>query len=265
MAIESTAPAFFKLDGDNGYLGHDPARGPWSVDACHAGPVTGAIARSFEHLVTDKQLTKLSVEILRPVPLSGFYVNATICKQGRMVTTASAQVVDDSGKLIASANSLHMKVQELRPMASATAEMPAFELAQHGDFPIKSTAHGLPSFSSGVEVRYPPGENDQPGPTSLWMRSLPLIEGETPSPFQSLCPLADCGNGLSRNEELSDLSFMNPDITIVMHRAPKGEWLGSKSESYWQSTGIGLAQATLFDQQGAVGSAMQTLLLQEMS
>ncbi|MGH1373066.1 MAG: thioesterase family protein [Cellvibrionaceae bacterium] len=265
MAIQSPAPAFFRLDGDNGYIGHDPARGPWAADACHAGPVTGAIARSFEHLVTDKQLTKLSVEILRPVPLSGFYVEATIRKQGRMVTTASAKIVDKSGKLIASANSLHIQVQSLRAMTSVDEVMPAFELAEPGDFPIKSTAHGLPSFSSGIEVRYPPGEDDRPGPTLLWMRTLPLIENEIPSPFQSLCPLADCGNGLSRNEELSDLSFMNPDITIVMHRAPKGEWLGSKSQSHWQSTGIGLAQATLFDQQGAIGSAMQTLLLQELS
>lgn len=265
MAINSTASAFFKLDGRNGYIGNDPARGPWSADACHAGPVTGAVARSFENLVNDKQLTKLSVEILRPVPLSGFYVEAEVTKQGRMVTTATAKIVDHTGKLIATANSLHMKVQQLRSLTSCDNALPNFDLAQEGKFPIVSTAHGLPSFSSGVEVRYPPGENDLPGPTSLWMRTLPLIVDEVPSPFQRLCPLADCGNGISRNEELTDLSFMNPDITIVMHRVPTGEWLGTRSKSYWQSTGIGLSQATLFDQQGAIGSAMQTLLLQDMS
>ena len=265
MAIRSKAAAFFMLDGDNGYIGNDPARGPWSADACHAGPVTGAIARSLEHLIPDKQLTKLSVEILRPVPLKGFYVETEITKQGRMVTTATAKIVDANGKLIASANSLHMQVQQLRPVTSVDDRLPSFQSSKAGDFPIKSTAHGLPSFSSGIEVRYPPGENDQPGPTSLWMRTLPLIENETPSPFQRLCPLADCGNGISRNEELSDISFMNPDITIVMHRAPTSEWLGTRCESHWQSSGVGLAQATLFDQEGAVGSAMQTLLLQSMS
>ncbi len=262
MAISSDAPAFFKLDGNQGYVGFDPARGPWSADSCHAGPVTGAIARSLELLVADKQLVRLSVEILRPVPMEGFYVEAKLSKEGRMVTTATARITNASGKLIATASSLHMFVQSLGEVPSHQQAMPAKDLAQPGEFPIKRTAHGLPGFSTGIEVLYPPGENDQPGPTSLWMRTLPLIEGEKMSPFQQLCPLADCGNGIARNADATELSFMNPDITIVMHRAPTSEWLGSSAHCHWQSTGVGLAQATLFDTEGAIGSAMQTLLLQ---
>ncbi len=263
MAISSDAPAFFKLDGNHGYVGFDPARGPWSADSCHAGPVTGAIARSLEILVADKQLVRLSVEILRPVPIDGFYVEANLSKEGRMVTTATARITNASGKLIATASSLHMVVQSLGDLPSHKEVMPDRALAQAGDFPIKRTAHGLPSFSTGIEVLYPPGEDDQPGPTSLWMRTLPLVEGEKMSPFQQLCPLADCGNGIARNADVTDMSFMNPDITIVMHRAPTSEWLGSRAHSHWESTGMGLAQATLFDTEGAIGSAMQTLLLQK--
>lgn len=264
MAISSTASAFFKLQDNHFYVGNDPARGPWSADACHAGPVTGAIARSLEQLVTDKQLMRLSVEILRPVPISGFLVETLITKQGRMVTTASATITDRNGKPIATASSLHIVLQELGELPTAESSILDIQHSEPGDFPIKRTLHGLPSFSSGVEVRYPQGEDDGIGPTTLWMRTLALVEGEIPSPFQQLCPLADCGNGISRNAELNNLSFMNPDITIAMHRAPESEWLAIRAKSHWQSTGLGLSEATLFDEKGAIASAMQTLLLQKM-
>ncbi|BFM16056.1 hypothetical protein R50073_22390 [Maricurvus nonylphenolicus] len=233
------------------------------ADACHAGPVTGIIARAFELLVTDKQLLKLSVELLKPVPMDGFQVNTEITKAGRAVTTASADIVDLQGKLIATASSLHMVVQDLGEVPTAPFESHRFSDSVPGGFPIEKTSHGLPGFSSGIEVRYPPGHDNSPGPTSIWMKTLPLLEGEEPSAFQKLCPLADCGNGTSRNQNGFDIRFMNPDITIVMHRASSADWLLSSAESHWQPTGLGLAQANLFDELGPIGSVMQTLLLQK--
>lgn len=44
------ASAFFALDKEV-FVGLDPARGPWSPDHCHAGPVSGLIARSVEAIV----------------------------------------------------------------------------------------------------------------------------------------------------------------------------------------------------------------------
>ena len=256
-----SAKAFFRVEDDHFYIGNDPARGPWSADACHAGPVTGAIARSFELCVPDKQLMKLSVEILRPVPIAGFRVVTEVVKNGRMVTTANAKITDQDNKLVATASAMYMQQQQLGDVPSVEDQIPPVEESVAGDFPIKFTLHGLPSFSTGIEILYPQGEDSEPGPTSLWMKSLPIVEQEIPSPFQKLCPLADCGNGISRNGELNQISFINPDITIVMHRAPEGDWLGTRTRSHWQPTGMGLAEATLFDGQGAIASVMQTLLL----
>ncbi|WP_390618951.1 thioesterase family protein [Maricurvus nonylphenolicus] len=261
--MASSSNAFFHTSDGITFIGNDAARGPWMADACHAGPVTGIIARAFELLVTDKQLLKLSVELLKPVPMDGFQVNTEITKAGRAVTTASADIVDLQGKLIATASSLHMVVQDLGEVPTAPFESHRFSDSVPGGFPIEKTSHGLPGFSSGIEVRYPPGHDNSPGPTSIWMKTLPLLEGEEPSAFQKLCPLADCGNGTSRNQNGFDIRFMNPDITIVMHRASSADWLLSSAESHWQPTGLGLAQANLFDELGPIGSVMQTLLLQK--
>jgi len=56
---------------------------------------------------------------------------------------------------------------------------------------------------------------------------------------------------------------MNTDLTLVLHRDPEGDWLGSESVGYWEPNGIGLADALLFDQHGPVGRAMQSLILRK--
>ncbi|MFC3117469.1 hypothetical protein ACFOHS_00790 [Jhaorihella thermophila] len=86
-------------------------------------------------------------------------------------------------------------------------------------------------------------------------------KAKTPSPIQALCPLADCGNAISRNAELSEMGFMNTDLTLQVHRAPEGRWFASQSVSYWEPTGIGMSHSVLFDRNGPVGAALQTLVL----
>ena len=89
----------------------------------------------------------------------------------------------------------------------------------------------------------------------------PAARTRRPSPFQRICPLADCGNAFSRHFEPNEVMFVNPDLTIALHRDPVGDWFGSKAVSQWQPTGIGLADALLFDDLGPVGKALQTMIL----
>jgi hypothetical protein len=113
-------------------------------------------------------------------------------------------------------------------------------------------------------MAYPKGMSPAPGPKTVWMKTPPLLEGEETSPIQSLCPLADCGNGISWNEAPGRLGFMNTDLTLQVHREPVGEWLASDALSHWQSNGVGMSQAVLFDTEGPVATALQTLVLHPM-
>ena len=116
-------------------------------------------------------------------------------------------------------------------------------------------------FASAVEMRYPPGDGPGPGPTRAWMRTVPLLADEVPSPFQRICPLADCGNAISRNADPLPLTFVNTDLTILLHRPPVGEWLGMDSVSRWEPNGIGMSDSLLFDDLGPVGRALQVLVI----
>ena len=263
--MSKTPGAMWYLDG-HVFVGQDAARGPWSRDHCHGGPVTGLIARAAEQAVgPDKDIVRLGIDLLRPVPVSGVRVVAKIEKNGRQVSTANIQVIDTDGQICAQATSMHLAEHNLGPVP--TTDYPRLRLADAtpGKFAEGRALHGKPFFAQFIEVAYPPGHSGSPGPTTMWMKSLPLLEGENMSPFQRLCPLADCGNGISRNAEVDEFQFINPDITIVAHRKSSSEWLASTARSDWQSNGIGLATAVIQDEEGPVATVMQSLVLRRTS
>lgn len=250
---------FFRRDGDR-FVGDDAARGPWNGDACHAGPVTGLVARAFEQAIPDKQLVRVTVNFQRPVPLDGITVEADVTRNGRNTAGASATVECGAG-VCATAESIHIARNDWGELPNASVAAPRFEDAIPGKFTLQTAPHGLPFFGDHVEVRYPPGESTGSGPGTMWMRTPPIVSGEQPSPFQSMCPLADCGNGISGNAPVYDYLYVNPDVTVILFRSPASEWLASSATSFWEPSGIGMSQAQLFDTRGAVGFALQTLLV----
>lgn len=238
-------------------------RGPWDVAACHAGPPTALMVRALEGLVDHQRLARIQVELLRPIPMSGFRVQAEIRRPGRSVTWSEAEIFDDD-RVYARAYAAHLRRRDDFEPHTAPFEVPDFTLALPGPFPIPDTIHGEPAFGQSVEVRYDPsGSQGQGGATILWMRTrVPLLADEEPSGFQRICPLADCGNGISWNEYLDRVLFVNADLHLSLHREPEGDWFCSIARSHWQPDGTGIADAELYDRGGPVGRAVQNLLLE---
>lgn len=263
--MKDSKPAFFEVRDREWFVGRDGARGPWSADACHAGPVTGLIVRALERSVTDKQLVRVTTDYARPIPMAGFRIDSSVTRNGRAATIASATLTDADGRVCATATSLHLVTSDFEALPTTTEVGPSRRKATTGKFAVERTHHDLPFFGNAIDVAYPPGEDSSPGPTTLWMKTAPLLDNEIPTPFQRICPLADCGNGTSRNAELADLTFVNPDLTIALHRLPESEWIASSAVSFWEPTGIGLSRAILYDEKGPIGSALQTLLIQPLA
>jgi hypothetical protein len=256
---------FFSMAADGMFIPGDHSRGPWNPDHCHAGPPTGLLARALERQLPDQRLTRITVDLTRPIPMAGFTIETSIVRQGRMVSRSSAVLIDRTGRECASAAGLHISAQAKQDFPSHHTPIDSPEDAVAGSFPLRKVLHDKKTFAGdGVQLRYPAGESPEPGPTTAWMKTVPLLADETPSPFQRICPLADCGNAFGRNAEPWETSFINPDLTVVLHRDPVGDWLGSRAVGYWESNGIGLADAALFDASGMVGRALQTLLLQKL-
>jgi hypothetical protein len=254
---------FTTTDGD-WFQPTDFCRGPWDPNACHAGPPTGVLVRASELAVPHQPLARITVDLIRAVPQAGFRIATDVVRAGRTVSATLMRVIDGDGKEVISARGLHQAVVpegELDDIPTTPYTAPPFDHAVDGPFPVSQAAHDLPFFRDSVQVRYNPEERATAGPKRVWMKTLPLLADEEPTPFQRICPLADCGNAFGRNSDGLDVAYMNTDLTVLLHRPPEGEWFGMDVAARWEPTGVGMSDALLFDPYGAVGRALQTLLL----
>jgi Acyl-CoA thioesterase C-terminal domain len=129
-------------------------------------------------------------------------------------------------------------------------------------FPFPGVQLGYPDL---VENRIAEGKFFN-GPSAAWFRMKhPLIEGETPSPYQRVAVAADSGNGISAVLDFGQYVFVNCDLTINLFRRPEGEWICLQSCSLFDGNCCGLAESALYDEQGMIGRATQSLAVQARS
>jgi hypothetical protein len=114
---------------------------------------------------------------------------------------------------------------------------------------------------TAIELRFVRGDWGH-GPAVGWFRlRMPLVEGEEPSPLMRAVAFSDFGNGLSRVLDFRSHLFVNTDLTVHLHREPRGEWIALDSRTDLDPTGAGQATSILRDRDGRVGVAAQSLFV----
>jgi hypothetical protein len=93
---------------------------------------------------------------------------------------------------------------------------------------------------------------------------VPIVAGETPSALQRVAAAADFGNGVSTVLPRGEYLFINPDLSIHLHRHPVGEWVALEALSRAEDEGVGLAMCALHDELGPIGRSVQTLLVDRL-
>src|ERR1035437_1173910 len=126
-----------------------------------------------------------------------------------------------------------------------------------------SAADGwVDGYLSAVEWRFTAGAFGQPGPATAWTRLRPpIVPGEPPSPLQRVLAVADSGNGISGELDLTKWHFINPELTVHLHREAVGEWICLEAQTAISPGGVGLATSVLSDLDGPIGVGAQSLLI----
>lgn len=254
---------FEPVEGD-AWLPTAWARGPWSPEALHGGPTAALLARAAESAGGDDvawQPARLTVELLRPVPVAPLRATATVTRPGRKVQLVDAEVATADGTVVAAARLLRVRDAEVpAPVTTAGLEAPP----PPDSVPAGPTEHQYEAFHShGVEHRYVGSSFAEPGPATDWIRlTVPVVPGEAPTPLQRTAAAADFGNGISGVADFAELLYINPDLTIHLHRAPAGEWVCLEAVTWMEARGLALAESRLWDEHGPIGRSLQSLLVE---
>lgn len=256
------ASAIFERDGEL-IVPTELARGPWTPEAQHGGPPAALLARAIERLENAEEMfvARLTVELLRPVPLSPLCVATRFARPGRKVQLVAASLRSGEAE-VARATGLRIRRKEV-PLP-ADLEKPPPPPGPHLGRVVQSPWDLYRAFhSDGVEHRFVAGGFDRGGPATDWIRlRVPLVSGEETSPLCRVAAAADFGNGVSwvlpRTE---NYQFINPDLTIYLVRYPIGEWVCLEAATYVEPHGVGLAESRLWDERGSIGRSLQSLLV----
>jgi hypothetical protein len=246
----------------------DLTRGPWAPDAMHGGPIAALLAHAAERVEAPGPMhpARLSVELMRPVPLVPLTTVARVLRPGRKVQWVEVQLLANDA-LVARATLLRIRRAEI-PWPSTTAggdtALPVPGPQSQAAVPAPWTDDYPPAYHShATEHRVVRGAWGALGPTTDWIRlRIPVVAGIEPSPLERVAAVADFGNGISSALPYESHRFINPDLTITLHRLPATGWVCLDAVTFPERHGVGVAESVLYDEHGRIGHAAQTLILE---
>jgi hypothetical protein len=256
------ASSLFVVDGD-GYLPTPLSGSPWQSDALHGGPPAALLSRFIERFEGGEGMfvARITFELMRPVPHRTLNVVTRLVRPGRKVQLVEASL-HDRDREVMRATGLRIRVLELElpQLPPDPAESVPPPLATRTTARAGAWLRGF--HTDGVEHRFVRGAFEEPGPAVDWIRVLfPLLPEEPLSPLGRACAVADFGNGVSGVLQSSH-TYVNPDLTVYLHRYPEGEWVCIDSITRVAKHGMGIAESLLRDERGPIGRSVQSLIIE---
>jgi hypothetical protein len=89
---------------------------------------------------------------------------------------------------------------------------------------------------------------------------LDVVAGSTATPFVRCVVVAEAATNMVVNLGTRGIGYINGDLTINLFRLPRSEALGVQGDTHFAADGISIGSATLFDDDGPVGTASVTAL-----
>jgi acyl-coenzyme A thioesterase PaaI-like protein len=258
------ADAVFSALAEDRFRPTELARGPWDAGALHGGAPAALLMRAFERLPSAEGLllTRVTYELLRPVPLDELVLRAEVVRPGKRVQLLEGSLATSDGTEVVRARALRIQRAALDGAAATQVPLPPPSPDTGAERPPAFTAPQSPTFfPEAIEIRFVAGGFGG-GPSTGWFRlKVPVVAGEDATPLQRLAAAADFGNGISTVLGWDEHLFINPDLTIYLDRQPEGEWVCLDAHTLLPPGGAGIAESVLYDSRGRVGRAIQSLLV----
>jgi Thioesterase-like superfamily len=252
--------SFFEATGSGRFRASQASAGPWSPESQHGGPPSALAARLLERHEPDEnmRLARVSIDILRPVPVGELTAHTRTLRPGKRVALLETVLECDGQQVLYARGWRIARVPDMPVLAKDVAPPSLPVIGRPASFPGGHAG----GYLSHIEWRFEGGNFDEPGPCRAWGRPMiPLLPSEDFAPMSLALLLADSGSGISMAIDPQTYLFINVDLTVILQRDPAGDWLLLDSETSMGGSGTGLAETQLSDTAGVVGTAVQTLLV----
>ena len=252
--------AFYLPDGE-GYQSTPLTRGPWDNRAQHGGPpaalLAGAMAR-WGDSAAEYALARVSIELLRPVPLARLTVSIHPERLGRSVQRLTA-ALSAGGTVVLTATGLRIRRVPLDlPAPPPVAPWPNPADLPRFIFPFFRHEVG---YHQAIDLRIAYGQWGRT-PVGFWTQPLvSLIAGQPLHPIERVMIIADAQSGMGVPLDPARYTFVNPDLNVYLERDPEDGWLGFDIRSVASSHGSGLSQSAIRDRRGLLGRSAQSLVV----
>lgn len=253
------AGSFYLPLGDDRWLATEHTAGPWDRRSQHGGPPSALLGRAMRlrEPRDDMIVARFTCDILGAIPVGELEISARVARPGRSVELLEA-VARAGGRDVARATAWRVLRTASDPVASRLPHPPRLAEAR----PAEPPGDWSDGYLSAVEWRQGRGGFGQIGPAAAWARlRYPLVDGEETGPLERVLAIADSGNGASGELDLNHWFFINPELTVHLHREAAGEWICLDAQTAISTGGAGLATSVLSDADGPVGVAAQALLV----
>jgi hypothetical protein len=239
------------------------AAGPWDSRMQHGSAPAALVAWAAEAIPTREpmQIVRVSIDLMRPVPVAPLTMETEILREGRKIQLCAIRLLFEDN-VVVGATVLKMRTQALTlppEVGDITVALPKPDRCPSD----KGSFSSVP-FVTGMSMRPARGQFAVPGPAAIWYRvERPIVEGAPVSPAMRAMVAADFSNGTSPAFDFRDWTYINADLTVNFARQPVGEWILVDAESWIGPEGAGLAISRLADTRGYFGRAVQSLVIEK--
>ena len=258
---------------DNGIFSPQRAAGsPWSETMKHGGPVNAILTMSVEEVAQDLgfQIARLTIDILKPVAMKPVGLATQLLRKGGQMAVVDAFLtVEGSDEVVASARAVLLKhLQGTEPVfdtSRAVAETRR-DIASEPWIPEEV----VPLLPAGMHnlIRFHPSV-DKERPIYWINANVGMLQDRAMTPVEQCATVADMTTVIATrmcavqegNDNPNIMGLMNTNTTIHLSRPPEGEWFGFCDHFLQAADGYGVAECTLFDEQGCIGKVTQNLIV----
>jgi len=248
---------YFIVDG-NKVIASPHGAGPWDPNMLHGGAPTALITSFVEALPTEvpMSVTRLTVDLQRPVPTGEMDVSVTVIREGRNIQTSEV-ILSAGGRQVVRATALKMRKEALDlPEGAALRETPLEVTGQAAPFARSA------GFNSTVEMLEASTGPVPEAARHVWFHiERPFRQDMETTPLMRAAATGDYCNGFGSPLNFEEWTYINADLTLHFAREPVGEWMMLAANSWIGPDGRGLAFGQLADERGLFGRAIQSLVI----